>query len=268
MYHFYSVSGKEAGVNNEMAAITVFLEAYENAPDYDVLNRIICQWRLNEEQTRDSCGLPSVLEEYPGCYIYTRGLFEDNPVSPQTTTGNRNLRATQDRPKPRPRPVSAHDIIMHNHHGLNNESHVTKRIDMDPEDFKSEDDFDWEAFIASQYEQEEARADGRHRELLNYDHVGPWFNYFPLIGCKTEYYYRYSGTQTSKRLSRRALPCVEPVFVLCVCMSSYYHRYSPCLFCRIYSSSLLRSLYPEFQSRLYQQLAYHEGSYPHIQPTA
>jgi hypothetical protein len=218
MYHFYSVSGEEATVNNEMAAVSVFLEAYDNTPDYDLLNRIICQWRVNEEQTRESCGLPSVRDEYPGCFNYARAQnnFNDtDPTSPKSaTTGTRNLRTTQDRPKPRPKPISAHDIILHNHkHGLNNASHVPKRIAMDPEDFKAEDDFDWDAFIASQYEQDEAKADERHRELVNYDHVGPWFNYFPLVACKTEYYYRYSGTQTSKRLTRRPVsnPCLSCV---------------------------------------------------------
>jgi hypothetical protein len=106
-YHFYSVSGQDAGVDNQvrasgsmdwslrrviagaansysfihplsfalaqMASVTIFLEAYDNAPDWDVLNRVLCQWRAAEERTRAQCDLPSVQDEYPGCFYYQRG---------------------------------------------------------------------------------------------------------------------------------------------------------------------------------------------------
>jgi len=41
MYHFYSKDGDEVGVHNEMSSVTMFLEAYDDARDWDVLNRII-----------------------------------------------------------------------------------------------------------------------------------------------------------------------------------------------------------------------------------
>jgi len=198
MYHFYSVSGEFAGVDNQMAAVTTFLEAYDDTPDYDVLNRIICQWRAQEEATRKACGRPSVPDEYPGCYFYTRG--RDDNVSPAEGNGGRNLRTAEEPSQKIPRAMSAHDIIMHNHmQSRHNATHKPKVLLMDPEDYKDESDFDWDEFIADMYAQEEQvkqdKINGRHRHLMNYDHV-PWFNYFPLIGCKTEYYFRYGGTQT------------------------------------------------------------------------
>jgi hypothetical protein len=199
MYHFYSISGDAAGVDNEMAAVTMFLQDYDDAPDYDMLNKIICQWRKNEDQTREACGLPSVTDEYPGCYYYTRGHTQDSTVSTASVGGARNLRANQDLPKPRPKPLSAHDLIIHNYEqSLIDENYIPKTIKMHPDDYKDEDDFDWDDFIAQQYQKEESEpnADERHRHLENYDHVGPWFNYFPMLGVKTEYYFRYSGSQT------------------------------------------------------------------------
>lgn len=69
---------------------------------------------------------------------------------------------------------------------------------MDPvEDFKDMSDFDWDAFIAAQYDRD-AAAKSMHQErrtLFEYEHV-PWFNYFAMLAVRTEYYYRYSGTQT------------------------------------------------------------------------
>lgn len=176
-----------------MASVTVFLEAYDDSPDYDVLNRIICQWRKAEDRTREQCGLPSVYSQYPGCFPYQRARGGDGDVTSPSNAepdSSRNLRQQRNTDK---KSLSAHDIIMHNHH---RDKNTTKRIIMDDADFEPEDpDFDWDAFIASVYERERSSQQNRRR-LLNYDHVGPWFNYFPLIDVKTEYYYRYSGTQT------------------------------------------------------------------------
>jgi hypothetical protein len=174
----------------QMAAVTVFLEAYDEAEDYDMLNRVICAWREEEELTRRECNLGSVTSEYPGCFRY------DTKVEPD----RRNLRN-----KGRTPAQSANDIFLWNHHERRtNTSSVP--VSHNPEDgFLEHDEFDWEAFIASQYEDDEAvkdsnstrtpRQQGRRR-LINYDHVGPWHNYFPMLGVRTEYYYRYSGSQT------------------------------------------------------------------------
>ncbi len=169
--------------HSQMGTVTVFLQVYENVPDYGTLNRVICQWRKVEDQTRAACGLPSVETEYPGCHVYTRG----RDVS--TTSGLRSLTETNSTTLPS-KPKSAHDILMHNY--LHPEDIMP--ITMDEEDYKDEDDFDWAAFIAAQYENDRQVQNRRH--LLNYDHVGTWHNYWPLIDSRTEYYYRYGGTQT------------------------------------------------------------------------
>lgn len=167
----------------QMGTVAFFIQAYEDSPDYDMLNRVICQWRRAEDQNRAACGLPSVTTEYPGCHAYSRGSTAATTAGRRTSEGNATFVE---------KPMSAHDIIIHNY--LNQGAADRKVITMDEIDYKDEDDFDWEAFIADVYESE--RKVQNHRHLSNYDHVGPWHNYWPLIGVKTEYYYRYSGSQT------------------------------------------------------------------------
>jgi Eukaryotic-type carbonic anhydrase len=178
---------------SQMGTVAVFLQAYDDAPDYDVLNRLICAWREDEEKTREECGLDSILPGYPGCVHYTRG---------HDGTGARKLRQTNEganeRVLARTKALSAHDIILQNHQYMAaNLTYDPFTIEHDPqEDLSYMDDFDWESFIAEQYEQDAAKERHHGRELLNYEHVGPWFNYFPMLAVRTEYYYRYSGTQT------------------------------------------------------------------------
>ena len=84
MAHFFSVSGEEAGVDNEMAHVSIFLEAVDDFPPYPHLDRLICEWRKAEDKTREECGLPSV-GPYPGCYNPARGhtsFPSDAPVTP------------------------------------------------------------------------------------------------------------------------------------------------------------------------------------------
>jgi carbonic anhydrase len=177
LYHFYSVTGKEAGVDNEMATISIFLQAYDKQKDYPILNRVICAWREAEEKTRRQCGLPSVTTSYPGCFFYGN------------STRYSGRREAEDR-----RVVSAHDIIVQNHiQKTVTETYNPVKISLSDHDFDDMSDFDWDGFIEELYETDNKSEHGRH--LLNYEHV-PWFNYFPMTGVKTEYYYRYSGSQT------------------------------------------------------------------------
>jgi Eukaryotic-type carbonic anhydrase len=166
--------------------VLVFLQSYDDAPDYDVLNRLICAWREAEEATLSQCGLNSVATEYPGCIRYNRGLDTDDSVVTAQQV-NRQLH---------PRPAQAAlDILMENDIQMAfNESYQPEKVLLDPDHhWVDPDSFDWDAFIAKQYAKDARQMHGR--ELINYNHVD-WFNYFAMIGCRTEYYFRYSGTQT------------------------------------------------------------------------
>jgi len=176
-----------------MASVTIFLEAYDNVADYDVLNKIICEWRRMEEQTRQQCGKPSAYTEYPGCYYYQRGHSNNTDV---IETQSQGVRRRAKEPEIPTKPLSVHDIIMHNHkHSINNATFQPKRVNMRPDNFQDPDpNFDWDAFIQAELARDHY-GDKNHRQLLNYEHID-WFNYWPLLGVRTEYYYRYSGTQT------------------------------------------------------------------------
>lgn len=159
-----------------MAAVSVFLEEYDQAPDNDFLNRIICEWRRSEEETRETCGLASVQTQYPGCYFYTR------PASARRMTSRHQSTS-------RAHPQSAADVIHQNHMDPGTPRSIV--LDEDAADAAS-DSLDWDAFVKSYIE----ATNDHSRHLMDYDHVGPWFNYFPMLDVRTEYYYRYSGTQT------------------------------------------------------------------------
>jgi hypothetical protein len=51
-----------------MATVSFFMEAYEDAAPYEMLDKLICQWRKSEERTREACGLDPILNTYPGCF--------------------------------------------------------------------------------------------------------------------------------------------------------------------------------------------------------
>jgi hypothetical protein len=76
------------------------------------------------------------------------------------------------------------------------------------------EDKDWDAWIAGQSKKMQDEEElyhrlrtmehgGNHtielheqfRKLLQYDEI-EWFNYWPMLGVRTEYYFRYSGSQT------------------------------------------------------------------------
>jgi hypothetical protein len=51
-----------------MATVSVFLEASDDYPPYEHLDRMICQWRKAEASTRNQCGLDPVETSYPVCF--------------------------------------------------------------------------------------------------------------------------------------------------------------------------------------------------------
>ncbi|GKY93593.1 hypothetical protein MPSEU_000326700 [Mayamaea pseudoterrestris] len=154
LYHFFSVSGADskAGVPDQMGTVSIFFEAYEGAEDYGMLNKIICQWRRAEDETRAQCNQPSIYNEYVGCTNYTRGH-----------TRSRNLRMMDQ----------------------GEESAVVVDVE--------KPGVDWAELLSDLKYLEDAH---HGRRMTDFEEVGPWNNYFGLEDVKTEYYFRYSGTQT------------------------------------------------------------------------
>jgi hypothetical protein len=183
-----------------MATVSVFMQAYEDAAPYRYLDKLICQWRRKEYEIRTECGLEPIETSYPGCFPYKRNLrrnmSEDKKSTKKTTF------------------QTAQDVILHNdqHRDLSNHSNV--KIFMEEDNWAPADEKDWDAWIIDQskkmQEEEELyhrlrnmEHEGSHteilheqfRKLLEYDEI-EWFNYWPMLGVRTEYYFRYSGSQT------------------------------------------------------------------------
>jgi len=221
LQHFYSVPARETDtyVHNEMGTVSVFLQAYDNAAPYRYLDKVICQWRRKEYDVRKECNLPLVAPAYPGCFPINKSRRN------LRRHGGKNSDATDkysvdSKFKPHPKGFrTVHDVLLYNDYHKNNPNHTDVRIHMEDSNWDSADDtIDWDDFVANQsknmneeeqlYQQMMAMENGDNnnsynitpheeyrRKLLNYDEI-PWFNYWPMLGVRTEYYFRYSGTQT------------------------------------------------------------------------
>jgi carbonic anhydrase len=209
LHHFYSASATEAGVNNELATVSMFMEVYDDAPPYRYLDKVLCQWRRHEHETRMACGLDPIEGSYPGCFPYQNG---------------RNLRETTAQKKQAAPVQTVQDLIIaHDHrrkqldNGINDVPDLPT-LTMNPENWDPAEstDEEWVEIIAQESAQfkrdeqlwkelhKEFRNDTakaheefheRHRQLITGDEI-KWFNYWPMLGVRTEYYYRYSGSQT------------------------------------------------------------------------
>ena len=207
MHHFYSASEAVAGVANELASVTMFMEAYDNAPPYRYLDKILCLWRRKENQVRQDCGLPPVTGSYPGCFPYNHG---------------RNLRENPKESTDKKQYANVIDLLIaHEEYELNAALGVdipdVPPLIMGPENWGPAEmsDEQWADFIAresAKYQQEEElwqllhqefnntekaheEFHSRRRNLIEGDELD-WFNYWPMLGVRTEYYFRYSGSQT------------------------------------------------------------------------
>mmetsp|Transcript_8669 Transcript_8669/g.18721 ORF Transcript_8669/g.18721 Transcript_8669/m.18721 type:complete len:449 (-) Transcript_8669:740-2086(-) len=216
LQHFYSVPAIDTAtnVNNEMGTVSIFLKAYDDAAPYRYLDKVICQWRRKEYEVRKECGLNPIHSTYAGCFPLNKG--------------RRNLRRQTDGDKTdltfkrHPKGFrTAHDVILYNEFHKNNPNHTEVHIHMEESNWDPADDtIDWDSFMVEQSQKmnkeeelyqkmatfnkassgnnnatHEALHEQYRRELLNYEEI-PWFNYWPMLGVRTEYYFRYSGTQT------------------------------------------------------------------------
>lgn len=179
MYHFYSVTAEEAGVPNQMGTVSIFMQAYDDAEDYDVLNKLICQWRRVEQETREQCGLSRVSSSYSGC----GGSRNRDSVFDFAESGNRYLRTGT-------KAHSIHDVLTDKLERALSDPSIYEPMVMENTEETEGSETEWEEYINSVHLLHEAQRQRRH--LADYENV-PWTNYFGLMDVKTEYYFRYSG---------------------------------------------------------------------------
>ncbi|VEU35620.1 unnamed protein product [Pseudo-nitzschia multistriata] len=200
LHHFYSVTAREAGINNEVATVAVFAQAYDDVAPYPFLDKVICQWRRREYEVRTACGLEPIRLSYPGCFPLKRK--------------ERSLRKGAKPGSATPRFQTAHDVILHNDRHRTDPNHTHTRLRMEEANWGPAEDKDWDTWIGEQSKKMEAdealyhsmreeHHGGNHTEALHRDFRAlfqfeelEWFNYWPMLGVRTEYYFRYSGSQT------------------------------------------------------------------------
>lgn len=62
--HFYSDITN--GNQNEMGTVAILVKAYDDAPPYRPLDKVICQWRRREHEIRKQCGIDPIDTGYSG----------------------------------------------------------------------------------------------------------------------------------------------------------------------------------------------------------
>mmetsp|Transcript_57646 Transcript_57646/g.140799 ORF Transcript_57646/g.140799 Transcript_57646/m.140799 type:complete len:631 (+) Transcript_57646:68-1960(+) len=223
LHHFYSVTKEQTGTEtaNQLATVSVFMQAYPNAAPYPYLDKVICQWRRREAKIRDQCGLWPVTTPYPSCFPLTRSegrrLKEEDQAGNIRGSFNNQQQSETNREQHtdgRKRFKTVEEVIHYNDQHRGDSDHKDVRIEMDPANFGPAEDKDWDAWIKEQSDtmnkDEELYHKIRHndyggdhsedlhenfRRLIQGDNL-EWFNYWPMLGVRTEYYYRYSGSQT------------------------------------------------------------------------
>ena len=212
MGHFYSApKGEDNGSNNRMATIGVFLDANNTYAPYPYLDKLICQWRRYEHNVRTGCGLGPIQTDYPGCgdsqptadptSVPTAGPTDSSIPFPAT---EEPTPLPTEAPTPLPTTRETTPVPDPNRRLLRRPNHMSKEeavLTVDPENYR---DAEWSDEQWADYQEEYSRLhplnasrpfhNGR-RHLLNYDHVDH-LNYQFLLDCRTEYYFRYEGTQT------------------------------------------------------------------------
>lgn len=178
------------------------MNAYEDAAPYRYLDKLICQWRRKEYEVRTECGLDPIETSYPGCFPYKRNLRRN--MAEEKKSNKKATSAFQ----------TAQDVILHNDQHRDHANHSDVKISMEEGNWAPAEEKDWGAWIAEQSKKMDEEEElyhrmrtmehgGNHsdvlheqfRKLLEYDEI-EWFNYWPMLGVRTEYYFRYSGSQT------------------------------------------------------------------------
>ena len=200
MHHFYSVR-KET---NEVSAVSIFLQAYDNAQPFRFLDKLICLWRHYEQATRSSCNLRPITDPYPGCF----------PVSRRDLLRREQQ---QNKTKPKSQYPTIMDWIFAKESRVIPSANTTTipTLVMDEVNYEDAemDDEEWGEFIAQEsarFQSEESMWKKLRREFNTTDQAHEafhqrhllagndldWFNYFAMLAVRTEYYFRYTGSQT------------------------------------------------------------------------
>ena len=218
MMVFYSVNNTVDAVSNELGQVSVLMQAYDNVPPYRYLDILICQWRITENNVRKACGLSPITTPYPGCFPNSRrarNLRQEELEEEDDDYDYDDDEETMWDPEYK----TIYDILTH--HSRNDERPNVSRpkFHIDPSNRDPIDDKDWDTWIEEQSNRMKAEDaayyhaqatsntdeefEHEYRKLIEGAGI-EWFNFFLMLGVRTEYYFRYLGSQTIP-------PCYGPL---------------------------------------------------------
>ncbi|KAL3902513.1 MAG: hypothetical protein SGILL_010794, partial [Bacillariaceae sp.] len=189
-------------------------------------------WRRKEFNIRQQCGLDPVPGSYPGCFP----LFRERDLKEEKASNLRERRfdnnqaekeddASDDEILLFDAEKSASDEYSARHSYnptkpfktvadifyFNSATGRNSTLELEDVNYEPAVEKDWDSWIKEQSQKmnqhEELynklkendyggkHTDDLHRQLIMGDEM-EWYNYWPLIGVRTEYYYRYQGTAT------------------------------------------------------------------------
>ena len=199
------------------------MNAYEDAPVYPYLDKVICQWRRHEAKRRTDCGLKiSKIESYPGCG--SRDDVRNRTVRRRMSNeefGPSGMHTADSDPKERNDPhhdqrfSTVADVYLFNERHQHDTDHKNIRIDLHENDKTPADsDSDWNSWFQHEAKKMNENDDlyqdlkqnqhgGNHTDALHHQFTrslleeeegneksNDWFDYWPMLGVRTEYYYR------------------------------------------------------------------------------
>ena len=206
------------------------MNAYEEAPVYPYLDKVICQWRRHEAKRRTDCGLEtSKIESYPGCgsrdevrnrTVRRRRMSnEEFGRSTLHTTDSDDANENNDAQHRSltyhdPRFSTVADVYLYNERHQHETDHTNIRIDLHENDKNPADsDLDWNLWFQNESKKMNENDDlyqdlkqnkhgDNHTDALHHQFTrslleeegnkesNDWFDYWPMLGVRTEYYYR------------------------------------------------------------------------------
>jgi carbonic anhydrase len=212
MQHFYTLpvgilNEKNQANENEMGTVSVFLQSFDDAPPNLHLDMLICEWRRKEREVIQQCpqttAILNPIPDYPGCddaANMRRNLRRGSQSTNHSETHKHDFQ-------------TVHEVLLHNSFYRASRNHTEVKIGMNPSNFEAAETKDWENFILAQsrrmkaenalykdlmngrFDSRTAGSYGVHKQFSATVDV-PWSDYWAMLGCKTEYYFRYQGSGT------------------------------------------------------------------------
>jgi len=109
-FQFYSPSSLPFSTFDQLGHISIFLQDYEDAESWAYLDKLICQWRKEEEKVRKDCG-DDPAPPYGRCELFRNQKPSDEWLQEEAASLKATNQTTAPVTSPVERPSPAHDTV-------------------------------------------------------------------------------------------------------------------------------------------------------------